>query len=84
VTCSHAWWIASHSHGAGGGEEAYFIEIVVANIFLKQHSQERLIEPLQQSMQQLQQRCNRGSSLQAHWAAVHLNVLVNNAWIFNA
>ena len=24
------------------------------------------IEPLQQSMQQLQQRCNRGSSLQAH------------------
>ncbi len=43
----------------------------------------KLIEPLQQSMQQLQQSCNRGSSLQAHCAAVHLNVLVNNAYIFN-
>jgi hypothetical protein len=34
--------------------------------FLKQHSQQMLIEPLQQSMQQLQQSCNRGSSLQGH------------------
>jgi hypothetical protein len=32
----------------------------------KQHSQQKLIEPLQQSMKQLQQSCNRGSSLQAH------------------
>jgi hypothetical protein len=35
VTCSHAWWIVSHAHGAGGGEEAHFIGIVAANIFLK-------------------------------------------------
>jgi hypothetical protein len=53
------------SHGAGGGEEAHFIEIVAEDIFLKQNSQQKLIEPLQQSMQQLQQSCNRGSSLQA-------------------
>jgi hypothetical protein len=66
VTCSHAWWIVSHAHGAGGGEEAHFIGIVAANTFLKQHSQQKLIAPLQQSMQQLEQSCNRGSSLQAH------------------
>ena len=35
VTCSHACWIVSHADGAGGGEEAEFIEIVAANIFLK-------------------------------------------------
>jgi hypothetical protein len=34
--------------------------------FLNQHSQQKLIGPLQQSMQQLQQSCNGGSSLQAH------------------
>jgi hypothetical protein len=34
--------------------------------FLKQHSQQKLSEPLQQSMQQLQQSCNRGPSLQVH------------------
>jgi hypothetical protein len=32
VTCSHAWWIVSHAHGAGGGEEAHFIGI---DTFLK-------------------------------------------------
>jgi hypothetical protein len=66
VTCSHAWWIVSHAHGAGGGEEAEFIEIVAANIFFKATFPAKLIEPLQQSMQQLEQSCNRGSSLQAH------------------
>jgi hypothetical protein len=35
VTFSHAWWIVSHAHGAGGGEEADFIEIVAANILFK-------------------------------------------------
>jgi hypothetical protein len=62
----HAWLIVSRADGDGGGEEADFIEIVAANIFLMLHSQQKLIEPLQQSMQQLQQSCNRGSSLQAH------------------